>query len=54
LPSSLKEWLPEGHLAYFVSDVVDQLDLGDIEKTYGTGLQGQPPYHSVLIPVGNR
>ena len=27
LPQALQEWLPEGHLAYFISDVVDQLDL---------------------------
>jgi hypothetical protein len=27
LPPSLRDWLPENHLAYFVSDVVDQLDL---------------------------
>jgi hypothetical protein len=32
LPRSLKEWLPEDHLAYFVCDVVDQLDLSDIVK----------------------
>jgi hypothetical protein len=33
LPPSLKEWLPESHLAYFVSDIVDELDLGEIEKS---------------------
>jgi transposase len=49
LPPSLKEWLPEGHLAYFVSDVVDELDLGEIEKTFSTRLQGQPPYHPALM-----
>lgn len=49
LPPSLKEWLPEGHLAYFVSDVVNELDLDDIEKTYSTRLQGQPPYHPVML-----
>jgi len=49
LPPSLKEWLPESHLAYFVSDVVDELDLGEIEKTYSTRLQGQPPYHPALM-----
>ena len=27
LPAALQEWLPEDHLAYFISDVVDQLDL---------------------------
>ena len=34
LPPSLKDWLPEGHLAYFVSDLVDQLDLSAIEQVY--------------------
>ena len=27
MPLSLREWLPEGHLAYFVSEIVDALDL---------------------------
>ena len=27
LPPSLRDWVPEGHLAHFVSDTVDQLDL---------------------------
>ena len=26
LPAALQEWLPGDHLAYFISDVVDQLD----------------------------
>ena len=26
LPAALQEWLPEDHLAYFISDLVDQLD----------------------------
>lgn len=49
LPPSLREWLPEGHLAYFISDVVDELDLTEIEKTYSTRLQGQPPYHPSMM-----
>ena len=28
LPPDLGDWLPEGHLAYHVSDRVDALDLG--------------------------
>jgi transposase len=44
LPPSLREWLPENHLAYFVSDVVDNLDLTAIEKVYGAEKRGQPPY----------
>jgi transposase len=34
LPASLREWLPESHLAYFVSDLIDQLDLSRIEQHY--------------------
>jgi transposase len=44
LPPSLREWLPENHLSYFVSDVVDHLDLSAIEKVYGAENRGQPPY----------
>jgi hypothetical protein len=34
LPAALQEWLPPDHLAYFVSDVVDQLDLSAIMARY--------------------
>jgi transposase len=44
LPPSLREWLPEGHLAYYVSDVVDQLDLSAIYAVYEKEMRGQPPY----------
>jgi transposase len=44
LPPSLRDWLPEGHLAYYVSDVVDQLDLSAIHAVYEQELRGQPPY----------
>ena len=32
LPPSIQEWLPEGDLARFVSEVVDELDLAAIEE----------------------
>src|SRR5438045_8777829 len=44
LPPSLREWLAEEHLVYFVSDVVDQLDLTAIHAVYGEEKRGQPPY----------
>jgi hypothetical protein len=34
MPPSLREWLPEDHLAYFVSDLVDDLSLSEIERAY--------------------
>jgi len=49
LPPSLREWLPEEHLVYFVSDVVDQLDLSAIHAVYGDERRGQPPYDPRLM-----
>ncbi len=51
LPPALRDWLPEGHLALFISDVVDHaLDLAPIFASYETGDgRGQPPYHPALM-----
>src|SRR5881397_2784345 len=49
LPPSLRDWLPENHLAHFVSDVVDQLDLSAIESVYEREERGQPPYHPGMM-----
>lgn len=43
LPPSLRDWLPEDHLAYFVADLVDELDLQASHKTYGGGTRGTVP-----------
>ena len=49
LPPSLREWLPENHLAYFVSDIIDQLDLSAIESYYEGEERGYPPYHPRMM-----
>ena len=49
LPPSLREWLPQNHLVYFVSDVVDQLDLSAIHAVYEKEQRGQPPYDPRLM-----
>jgi transposase len=50
LPPDLREWLPEGHLAPFISDVVDELDLSGIVGSYESGDgRGRPPYHPVMM-----
>jgi transposase len=49
LPPSLLEWLPEDHLSYFVSDLIDELDLGAIEKRYEREDRGYPPYHPQMM-----
>jgi len=49
LPPSLREWLAEDHLSYFVSDLIDQLDLGAIEAHYEREERGYPPYHPRMM-----
>jgi transposase len=49
LPPCLRDWLPDDHLAYFVSDLVDQLDLSAITLVYEDEERGQPPYHPVMV-----
>jgi transposase len=48
LPQNVREWLPDDHLAHFVSDVVDQLDLTAIESRYQEE-RGYPPYHPRMM-----
>src|SRR6202049_509077 len=52
LPRILREWLPEDHLAYFVSDLIDQLDLSAITAVYEDEERGYPPYHPVMLTKG--
>ena len=49
LPQALQEWLPEDHLAYFISDVVDQLDLSEIADRYEQEKRGGPPYNPKMM-----
>jgi len=50
LPPDMRSWLPEGDVALFVSDVVDQLDLSAIYAAYEIGEgRGQPPYHPAMM-----
>jgi len=43
LPTSLSEWLPEDHLAYFISDAVEAMDLDAFYGRYeGDGRRRQP------------
>lgn len=47
LPPSVQEWLPEAHLARYVVDVVEQLDLSAMERAY-TG-KGSAAYHPAAL-----
>ena len=49
LPPSIKDWLPKGHLAHFVSDTVDELELSAITTVYEREGRGYPPYHPTMM-----
>ena len=47
LPPSVQEWLPEAHLARYVVDVVEQLDLSALERAYAG--KGSDAYHPATL-----
>ena len=49
LPPSPHDWLPEGHLAYFILDLVSELDLRPIYDYYERELRGYPPHHPQMM-----
>lgn len=49
LPLNIRDWLPEGHLAFFVNDCVEQLDLSAIFEYYEGSERGNPPYHPGMM-----
>ena len=46
-PPSMQDWLPEHHLARFIVEIVEQLDLKAMERAYGTS--GSAPFHPALL-----
>src|SRR2546428_6445982 len=46
-PPSVQEWLPKDHLARFVVDVVEQLDLSELEQSYAG--RGSDAHHPAML-----
>jgi transposase len=52
LQPSLREWLPEGHLAYFIDDVIEMLDLQAFYEAYeGDGRRKAPFEPRMMLKV---
>src|SRR5918992_1434224 len=49
LPPSLRDWLPEGHLAWFVIDAVAQLDLAAFHAAYRADGHGRPAHDPAMM-----
>ena len=49
LPPSLREWLPDGHLAWFVIDAVEQFDLTAFYRAYRLDGQGRAAHEPSMM-----
>ena len=49
LPPDLRDWLPQGHLAWFVADVIDQLDLAPFYQAHRDDGHCHPAYDPKLL-----
>src|SRR6266550_1268474 len=49
LPPDVRDWLPADHLAWFVLDVVDQLDLGPFLAAYRADGHGRAAYQPRML-----
>lgn len=49
LPPDLQDWLPEGHLARFVGELLQELDLSAIYQGYAGDGRGRSAYHPQMM-----
>jgi transposase len=49
LPPSLRDWLPEGHLAWFVLETIEEIDLAAIYRAYRADGQGRPAHEPAMM-----
>jgi len=49
LPPSVRDWLPENDLVYFILDTVNALDISAITEKYEREQRGFPPYHPRMM-----
>lgn len=50
LPPSPIDWLPDGHLAYFMLDILDEIDIHEIEANYQCkDVRGVKPYPPMMM-----
>src|SRR5258707_173393 len=49
MPPSLTDWLPAGHMVYFVREILDTIDLSPITCVYEDETRGNPPYHPKVM-----
>lgn len=49
MPPSLRDWLPEGHLAWTVLAAVGEMDLSEVYGSYRADGHGRPAYEPSMM-----
>src|SRR3989338_8748068 len=49
MPPSLTDWLPAGHMVYFIREILDTIDLAPITSVYEDEERGHPPYNPKMM-----
>lgn len=49
LPPSLEDWLPDNHLARFIVEITEQLDISSIDKHYANNKGGNLAYNPKIL-----
>jgi len=49
LPPDIRDWLPQDHLVWFITEIVSQLDLEPFYRRYNPGGDGRPAYHPAMM-----
>jgi transposase len=49
LPNALQDWLLQGHLAYFIGDTVDNLNLSAFHNRYAKEVPRNQTFHPAMM-----
>ena len=49
MPPDVREWLPEGHLAWFVIEAVEQMELEAFYRAYRSDGRSRPAYDPAMM-----
>jgi transposase/cell division septum initiation protein DivIVA len=49
IPQRWEDCLRQDHMALFINDIIEEIDISEIQNVYETELRGYPPYHPQMM-----
>jgi transposase/cell division septum initiation protein DivIVA len=49
IPQTWEDCLSPNHMALYINDIIEEIDISKIQKVYETELRGYPPYHPLMM-----